>query len=83
MLCAPHHVQSIPARAAHGNHGAKHFVRLHSTDNITPYALTFAYAALYSALGGFVTQALRPLRFRGRLRKSAQSRVPVLPTTET
>jgi hypothetical protein len=26
LLFAPHHVQSIPARAARGNHGSEHFM---------------------------------------------------------
>src|SRR5580704_9067240 len=55
MLCAPHHVQSIPARAARDNHGAKNISRrLRSTESITPRALTFPHAPLYSALRGFV-----------------------------
>jgi hypothetical protein len=64
MLYAPHHVQSIPARAPRGNHGAKYFLPVHSTENVTVHALTCAHAPLYSALGGFVIPALLPLRFR-------------------
>jgi hypothetical protein len=43
-----------------------------STGNITPHTLTFAHASLYPAIVGFEC-----------LRKSAQSRATVLPTTET
>jgi len=84
MLCAPHHAQSIPARAARGNHGAKLFECDYSQRHkLTPHALTCARAPPYSGLGGFVAQALLPLRLRECLRKRAQSRVAVLETAET